>query len=354
MSSAAELRLATADLPGIGGRFKASPEDFEVTELPLYEAGGEGEHLYLRIRRRGRNTRDVVRVLARLAGLRDREVGYAGLKDRQAVATQSFSLAIRPADEADFLSRLAERDDLELLEARRHRNKLGRGHLVGNRFRIRIREVAADAEARARAVLDRLALQGLPNYFGPQRYGNDGLNAERGAAIVAGERERDRFLRELYLHAWQSRLFDAWLAERLRRGDWCRLVEGDVARLEERGGLFLVEDLAAELPRAERGEISATGPMFGAKMMSTTAEAAAIERALAPPEALDLARLRELRLVGARRVARIFPREIELVVEEGALLVAFVLAKGSYATSVLRELMKEGAAMDALQEGGDD
>lgn len=357
MSSSVEPILATAELPGIGGRFKARPEDFEVVERPLYEPEGEGEHLYLETRRSGLNTRDLVRRLARLGGLHERDVGYAGLKDRQAVSTQTFSLAIRPAAEEGFLAEVGACPDFELLSARRHRNKLGRGHLLGNRFRIRVRDLDAgiDPEARAERILERLVRHGLPNYFGAQRYGRDGDNADRGEALLRGGRERDRFLRQLYLHAWQSRLFDRWLGERLRRGDWATVLEGDVARIEGRGGLFLVEDRALEAARAARGEISATGPMYGGKLMSAAGEALEVERAVAPPEAFDLALLRSQRLPGSRRAARIFPTEIEVETEaDGSVLLGFFLPKGSYATVVLREVMKPAAdAVVALPERDD-
>lgn len=317
----------TADLPAIPGRIRAEVEDFEVEEVPLYEPSGEGDHLYLRIEKRGIPTDEAVRRIARRLRVQRTEIGYAGLKDARAVTRQTLSVP-RVAPEA---AAAIEDDQLRLLDARRHRNKLKLGHLAGNRFRIRI-QGAGPALEPAQAVLARLAARGAPNYFGLQRFGRArtthllgrALVAEDAPALVAallgGEgaaegtdegprveqarlaaREGDwprslelwppsctaeqaacRALargrepadavraipmkwRTFYVAAFQSWLFNAYLTRRLDRID--RLEAGDVAFLHRNGAAFVVEDVDKEQPRCQAFEISPSGPTFGKKLL---------------------------------------------------------------------------------------
>src|SRR5512142_1769433 len=189
------LPLVTADLPGSGGTLRASPEDFRVDEVPAYLPSGTGPHLYVRIEKRGRTTPDALRAIARALGVPERDAGYAGLKDRDAVTTQWLSFpCARDPDPAALAG-----PGLRVLEASRHANKLRAGHVRANRFSIAVR--GGDA-ARAREAAAALAERGLPNFFGPQRFGTEGRNAEVGRALLRGEQTpearragRDRFLR---------------------------------------------------------------------------------------------------------------------------------------------------------------
>ncbi len=173
-----ELPYATPDLPGSGGTLRAAAEDFRVDEVPAYLPSGAGPHLYVRIEKRGRTTPDALRALARALGVPERDAGYAGLKDRDAVTTQWLSFpAARDPDPAAL-----EGPGLRVLEVSRHANKLRAGHLRGNRFAIVVR--GGDVE-RARAAAAALAARGLPNFFGPQRFGSEGRNAAVGRAVKA-------------------------------------------------------------------------------------------------------------------------------------------------------------------------
>lgn len=342
----------TSDLPGSGGRIKASPDDFHVDEIPAYAPSGSGPHLYLRVEKRGRTTREVVRALAALLGVPERDAGWAGLKDKQALTTQwlSFPAAADPDPEA-----LAG-EGLRVLEVSRHGNKLRAGHSRGNRFGIAVR--GGDL-ARARACAEALAVRGLPNFFGAQRFGVEGRNAEVGKAILLGaastearKAARDRFLRRLSISAFQSLLFNRWLAERIADGLFARALAGDVMKKLETGGLFTCTDPAADGPRLERFEISPAGPIFGHRMLPAAGEAAGREAGVLAGEGVALTDFARGggEAEGTRRAARL-PIRVELEPLEDGYLAAFVLPKGSYATVALGELVK-GEAAD-LPEGED-
>ncbi|WP_034384909.1 tRNA pseudouridine(13) synthase TruD [Deinococcus sp. YIM 77859] len=327
------LELLT-DTPGTSGQLRAAPEDFRVEEVPAYLPSGEGEHLYLLVEKRGHTTAQVVRELSAQLGVRDRDVGVAGLKDRHAVTTQWLSL---PARYEARLSRFAL-TGVRILETRRHSNKLGLGHLRGNRFVIRVRNAAGTAD-QAAATLALLRARGVPNYFGPQRFGLRGLNAEEGLKVLRGEsRLRDPRVRRLLTTSVQSLVFNRFLSLRLARGLFDRLLVGDMAKKHDTGGVFLVEDAAAESPRAQRGEVSATGTLFGKKVKPLTRDAGELEREALSTFGLTPELFASRR--GDRRLTRVFLEDAEVRPEEDGYTVALTLPKGSFATSVLRELMK--------------
>ena len=338
MDAADGLPYVTPDLPGTGGLIRGSPADFIVEEIPLYELSGEGEHVHLSIRREDSTTRDVQRRLAQAFGVAERDVGCAGQKDKIARATQSFSVAIRSGTAQDVAVIAARATGLEVLGARRHGNKLGRGHLLGNRFEIVVRGAVPDAAARARAVLDVLAARGAPNFFGEQRLGAGGRNVRRGRRRLDGGPRS--WTARMELSAWQGSLFNDWLRERMARGLLDRVVAGDLARKEETGGLFEVEDEAAEQARCGRGEISPTGPIFGSRMRWAGGSAGELERAVLESSGVEIEVLARARLDGSRRAARIFPRDVDVEASDGALRIRFRLPKGAYATVVLREVTK--------------
>jgi len=341
----------TGDLPGSGGRVKAAPEDFRVDEIPAYLPQGEGPHLWLRVEKRGLTTREVVRTLARILGVPDREVGYAGLKDRAAVSTQWLSF---PSSRKPEPATLAG-DGWQVLEVSRHANKLRTGHLRGNRFRTLVR--GGDL-GRARACVDALALRGFPNFFGAQRFGAEGKNADLGRALILGEDEpaarragRDRFLRRLVLSAWQSRLFNTWLSERLADGLFARALEGDVMKKLDTGGIFVCEDPAIDEPRVAAFELSPAGPMFGHKLRPASGEALRREERLLANEGVALADLARGggETEGTRRAGRL-PLRVELSAAGDGYWADFELPRGSYATVVLGELTKS-EAVELGEEG---
>ncbi len=335
-----ELPYVSAHLPGIQGRLRARPEHFIVEEVPLYAPSGEGEHTFLWITKREMTSTYVRDRLAQIFGVSRDDVGMAGLKDRHAITTQAFSVPRIPPEEA--VERLRrEFPEIHVHWARRHRNKLKPGHLLGNRFRITVVDTAPDDLARARAIADHLRRVGVPNYYGEQRFGRAGDNPERGREVLRGKGPRDRWLRRFLVSAYQGYLFNRYLARRVREGKFTRLLEGDIAKKADTGGLFVVRDVVAEQPRYERGEIHFTGPMYGYKMWQAEGEAAALEQAILAEENLTLDDFRKAKVKGTRRLGRLWLSDLQIEEgEEGHLVFTFFLPKGAFATVVMREFLR--------------
>lgn len=330
----------TLDLPGTGGRLKAEHEDFLVEELPAFPPTGAGEHLWLWVEKTGQDTQAVARALARAARVEVREVGYAGLKDRQAVTRQAFTVPLSAHGSVPELALSGVR----VLQTERTERKLRTGQLFGNAFRVRLRQTLVPEAAAA--VLARLFEKGLPNYFGAQRFGRAGDNAARGRALLLGERlpgRMDRMQRRLYLSAFQSLLFNRALACRLKSGQYGRALEGDVLRRADSGGLFLCESPEVDQPRVDRLEVSPTGPVFGWKVKPLpTGEVAKHEAELLALEGLPEGALRKGKgeTEGARRAYAVPLQALEASVEGRDIWLSFRLPKGSYATVLLDEVMK--------------
>ncbi len=344
-----DLPLVTPDAPGSGGVIRVAPEDFRVTELPAYLPEGSGSHRYLLIEKRDLTTRDLVQALRR-AGVEQNSIGVAGLKDKAAVTVQWLSL---PKRYGEAVNELLALPGVRLLEESYHRNKLGIGHLRGNRFEVTVQGVDAGAAHRAGAVLDRLAAIGSPNWFGPQRFGRFGGNAYDGLRVVRGERvPGGHYLQRFFVSALQSLLFNAMLAERVERGWYTTVVDGDWARKHDTGGTFLVTDAAAEAPRAERLEISATLPLHGRKVKPSEGAAGAVESLVLERYGLRWAQFGARR--GDRRSTRVVLSNTALSQADTSLTLAFDLPKGAYATAVLREVMKVDvdAPFEAPTEAG--
>ena len=329
-------------------RIRSTPEDFRVDEEPLYAPSGEGGHTFLQVEKRGRTTEQVARELARLSGCAGRDVGYAGRKDRHAVTRQWFSLpGLDPAQAMAF-----PLSDARVLDARRHGHKLRTGQLRGNRFEIVVR---GDVENELEAVRERaevLGRRGLPNRFGDQRFGRDGDNAEQARALVSGGRPpRDRRAARFLVSALQSLVFNAVLEA--RQDDYDGVREGDLARVEESGGLFWVDDLDREAPRAAAFEISATCPSPGTKVRAPRGTALAVVdavfAALELPPASEWQLPRGLRARGARRPLRVRPGDlvIEPLSEGGGIRVGCRLPAGSYVTVLLEALAGPRRIVDA-------
>ncbi len=340
-SDTLEVPLLSGGLPGIGGRIKHCPEDFVVEEIPLYPASGEGEHIYVSLTRKGLATRTLQQQLASLFGLSPAQVGVAGQKDTDAVSTQTFSLHLPKADLEHVERAIRETLPVEVQWVERHLNKLRTGHLKGNTFRIRVRDVVPDAQARAQPIAEILRGKGLPNFYGPQRFGPQGSNIERGRRLLVGEARARGWERKFLLSAYQSFLFNAWLALRIRDGLYESLLEGDVAKKTDTGGMFVVEDLACESARMEEGAIVYTGPIFGFKMRAAQGREQEREERLLNEYGIRPEMLRQAGLEGSRREGTIRLDDLALTPQGQDLLLEFSLPSGSYATVVLREFMQQ-------------
>lgn len=330
-----KLPFVVPEAPGTGGEIRSVPEDFVVEEVPLYQPSGQGSHLYLLVRKRSLTTRDLVTALVG-AGVSEVAIGVAGLKDKHAVTTQWLSLPER--DEA-AVEALVALPGVEVLERSLHGNKLGLGHLRGNRFRVTIRRTRPEAARAARTALQMLAERGAPNWFGPQRFGRYGSNAYDGWRVLRGEHvPGGHRLNRFFVSALQSLFFNEVLAERVRAGLYETVVEGDWARKHDTGGTFLVEDESGESHRAAALEISATVPLYGRKVKPSPAKAGEIESGVLGELGLGWKDFTSRR--GDRRITRILVSASHVTEVENGLVLEFELPKGSYATSVLREVMK--------------
>ena len=391
----------TSDIPGIGGTIKESPEDFLVEEIPSYLPCGSGEHCYLTIEKRGITTLEAIRRIAGSLKIQERDIGYAGMKDAVGVTRQTISIQWLAPEKALSM----ELDGINVVSAERHSNKLKLGHLKGNRFRIVVRGVSADAAQLVPVILDILVKRGVPNYFGSQRYGAQGNSHLIGAAMLRrdwrecvdhliGEpaavrdegwaaaisayrqgdldealrlfprhcrSERDALerlvarpgeyekafsaihprLRKLYLSAVQSFLFDQTVVQRIDRID--ELMTGDLACKHVNGACFLVEDAAAEQGRAAAFEISASGPMFGCKMKRPEGAVWELEHEILEQAGVELSCFDMpggLRMEGERRPLRVPFGDISWSASGEVVTLEFSLPKGSYATSLVREITK--------------
>lgn len=304
--------------PASGGSatLKRFNEDFIVTELPLQPPCGAGEHLWLDIEKNGANTAFVAQQLALAAGVEERDVGYAGLKDRHAVTRQWFSVYLPKGETPDLT--LLQHPEFKVLGQTRHVKKLRPGDLQGNRFRIVLRDVSGEREA-IEANLKTVASQGVPNYFGAQRFGFDGGNVAQGRAMLAREiRVRNPKKKGIYLSAVRSFVFNEVLAWRIRQGLWGQTLPGDV--LDEAG-----------LP---------TGPLWGRGRVATSDQAQALENAVAARHAALCDGMEHAGLDQERRALVARPADMSWEWPGAAeLVLAFTLPAGVYATSVLQEIL---------------
>jgi tRNA pseudouridine13 synthase len=316
---------------------KATPEDFHVEEQLSFEPSGAGPHWLLRVEKRGANTRWVAAEIARLGNVPARDVGYAGLKDRHAVAVQWFSVpaASMPAD-SWINVRTAE---FRVLEARANLRKLKIGALSGNRFRVKLRNVIWSREQLDHK-LDALQAHGAPNYFGPQRFGRDGYNLDRVAAWVqSGVAPGGRAERSFTLSAARSLLFNAVLARRVEAGDWSQLAVGDLASLDGSNSHFSVNAVDDDLRRRLNAfDIHPSGPLWGRGVPASQGNSLQHELVVSRELASVADLLASAGLTQERRALRCTIRELTAVREGNTLTLSFSLGRGQFATAVLREI----------------
>ena len=317
------------------------PEDFEVIEQPQVEPAGAGEHLWVRVRKRNLDTWQVADRLARAAGVAPAAVGFAGLKDRRAVAEQWFSLHLPGRFDPDLS--VCRDDRLTVLATARHLHGLRRGMLAGNGFRLRIRDFQGD-RGRVEKILARIEGEGVPNYFGPQRFGREGGNLAAAEALLAGAGPRDRRRRGLLLSALRAALFNQVLAARVARGDWNRLVPGEVLRLAGSGACFWSGP--GDEAQVAAGQAHPTGPLWGrpGRTPGPRGEAARIERSALADRQAWRAGLEKAGLLMDRRALRLPVADLAWSWVQNDLVLAFSLGPGSYATAVVRELVRDDDA----------
>ena len=342
------------------------PEDFIVQEIPLYEPTSIGTHTYFAIRKRNISTLEAIKKIAATLQVNQRDIGYAGLKDKRAITTQVLSVeGITPEQILAI-----ELPSIEVLWVKRHPHKLRVGHLQGNRFDITLRGVIREEYSIISERLEQMAKEGIPNWFGSQRFGNKQDTHLIGRALVQSNWEEviaylstdmtaqmcrltqrldevkairyiPHRLRKLYLSAYQAHLFNCILERRFPYiGE---LLDGDVAVKHSNGAPFNVENVSVEQNRADSFEISPTGPIFGYKMRQPTGSVKKMEMKLLSEEGVKPERFRKVvgvRLPGTRRPFRIKMEVHQIQYIDDGLRLCFTLPAGAYATVVLDELFR--------------
>ncbi len=292
------------------GIMRRRPEDFQVAELLPFEPSGEGEHLFLRIRKTGHNTRWVAKRLADAAGIDYRATGYAGLKDRRAVAEQWFSLHLPGRDDPV----LPEIPGVEVLQQIRHDNKLRTGALAGNRFRLVLHDCTGDPDTIVER-LERIRAQGAPNYFGAQRFGRDARNLE----LLNGDGRIGREARSFGLSALRSALFNGYIAMRITAGNWAELLDGEV-------------------PARGQEHDAPTGLLWGTGENRSSGRALEMELAWFSGFSQTCAMLESAGVRMMRRALAVVPEDFSWQLDEDRIELEFGLPRGAYASSIVREL----------------
>ncbi|HEY3985380.1 tRNA pseudouridine(13) synthase TruD [Cedecea sp.] len=325
--------------PQGSGVIKASPEDFVVIEDLGFGPDGDGEHLLLRILKSGCNTRFVADALAKFLKVHAREVSFAGQKDKHAVTEQWFCVRLPGKEMPDMNAFILE--GCQVLEFARHRRKLRLGALKGNRFTLVLREVSDRNEMEQR--LQAISLRGVPNYFGSQRFGIGGNNLHQAKRWAESNSPlRDRNKRSFWLSAARSALFNQIVSQRLKKTDFNQVVDGDALQLAGRGSWFVAtpEELPTLQQRVDDGDLLITAALPGDGEWGTQNVALAFEQQCVADEDVLQGLLKRERVEAARRAMLVQPKALswnwwdDVTVE-----LNFWLPAGSFATSVVRELM---------------
>lgn len=326
--------------PSLSGVIRTQASDFQVDEKFAFDATGEGEHALLHIKKEDTNTDWLSRQISDLAGVRKVDVSYAGLKDRNAVTTQWFSVWLPGKPDPDWS--LLNSDNVEILSTCRHNRKLRRGSLRGNQFTLIVRNVEGDASDLEQRI-NTVKLDGVPNYFGDQRFGIDGQNLEKAKIMFGGKRVKDRFKRSIYLSAARSAMFNDLLSHRVEINKWSNAISGDVMLLDNSHSYFLAMEIDAAIERRlKEHDIHPSGPLWGRGELLSKGEVAELESKLANKFEIFDRGLKNARLDQERRSLRLSVNDLQwnLDSESHLLTLSFFLPAGGYATSVLRELIK--------------
>lgn len=329
--------------PAGHGVIRSTPEAFQVEEVLGFDPEGQGEHVFLWVEKRGENTEWVAKQLARLAGVPPRAVGYAGLKDRHALTRQWFSVHLPGRADPDWSS--LNSDSIQILQTQRHRKKLPKGALTGNRFRLSVGLSEVD-EDKLEQRLRQITAHGVPNYFGEQRFGREADNVEQARRWFTGlDGKPDRYLSGIYLSAARAFLFNEMLAERVTTDSWDQPLTGDVFMFGRGHSFFTAPEISAEIrQRVAAGEIHPSAPLWGKGEASVSGLVQALEQRIADAHA-DLCRgLEQQGAEMSRRPLRLMAEHLTWQRNADTLYLEFFLPAGGYATTVLRELLTTNSA----------
>ncbi len=326
--------------PKLSGVIRTHFSDFKVDEKFAFEATGEGEHALLHIKKQDTNTDWLSRQISDLAGVRKLDVSYAGLKDRNAITTQWFSVWLPGKPDPDWS--LLNSENVEILSTCRHNRKLRRGSLRGNQFTLIVRDIEGDASDLEQR-MNTIQQDGVPNYFGDQRFGIDGKNLEKARVMFGGKRVKDRFKRSIYLSAARSAMFNDVLSQRVEMNKWANGIPGDVMLLDNSRSYFLATDIDEKIvQRLKEHDIHPSGPLWGRDELLSKGDVAELESKLPNKfEVFDVG-LKNARLDQERRSLRLSVKDLQWNYDTSnkILELSFFLPAGGYATAVLREIIK--------------
>ena len=325
--------------PMLTGVIRTHPEDFMVDEQFAFDFSGEGEHALIHIKKIDTNTDWLARQIAEVAGLKKGDISYAGLKDRNAVTTQWFSVWLPGKPDPDWT--LLNSENIEVLSSCRHNRKLRRGSLRGNKFTLIVRQVEGDASDLEQR-MNIIKQDGVPNYFGEQRFGIEGRNLEKAEIMFGGKREKDRFKRSIYLSAARSAMFNDVLSQRVVMNKWANAISGDVMLLDNSHSYFLVDEIDEKIiQRLNEHDIHPSGPLWGRGELLSKASVAELENELPSKFKVFDVGLKNARLDQERRSLRLSVKDLQWNYNEdkNLLKLSFFLPAGGYATSVLREIV---------------
>lgn len=326
--------------PTLSGVIRTHFSDFQVDEKFAFEATGEGEHALLHIKKSDTNTDWLSRQISELAGVRKVDVSYAGLKDRHAVTTQWFSVWLPGKPDPDWSSLNSE--NVQILSTCRHNRKLRRGSLLGNQFQLIVRQVEGDSSDLEQRI-NLIKQDGVPNYFGDQRFGIDGQNLEKAKIMFGGKRVKDRFKRSIYLSSARSAMFNDLLSQRVGMDKWANGIPGDVMLLDNSHSYFLATEIDQDIiRRLGEHDIHPSGPLWGRGELLSKGSVSELESTLANKFEIFDTGLKNARLDQERRSLRLSVKNLEwnLDTNNKCLELSFFLPAGGYATSVLREIIK--------------
>ena len=322
--------------PASSGLLRSEKSDFKVFEKLPFLPCGEGEHLFIHIRKTGANTAFVAKQLAQYFSVKESLVSYAGLKDRFAVTEQWFGVHL-PGKQSYDLSDLAI-DGVEVLSSKRHNKKLRIGGLEGNRFEITLRNVSELDELVRRWHV--ISNHGVPNYFGEQRFGINGGNIDKALSLFAGGKVNDKKKRGMYLSAARSLIFNQMISQRIEQENFDNLIDGDVLMLAGTQSVFLAETIDQSLTdRHLSHDVDITAPMWGAGELMTTAQALAFEQSVAEQQPEFCLGLPRFGLKQERRRTRLVMKEPKIDIDNDVVTLSFFLPPGAYATTIMRELI---------------
>ena len=326
---------AYVEQPQARGVFKVHPEDFKVSEQLGFELSGEGEHLWLYVEKRDLNTLDLCKAIAEKLNVLPKKVAYAGLKDKQAITQQWLSICTAKDVDCQALTL----DKARVLIAKRHTQKLKRGAHRANNFEIIVRDISQQKSLEQ--ALGRIEKYGVPNYFGEQRFGRSGNNVRQAELMFAQKIKVSRQQRGLYLSAARAYLFNEVLSERVKRKAWNIGLEGDVMMLAGTNSFFQAKvNDEALAKRLFEFDIHPSVPLWGKGKLATSCLANSLENEIINKYPQLTAGLESYGLRQQRRASRLIVQDLELIwMNRETLKLKFSLPKGTFATTVLRELL---------------